>query len=118
MSESLKSLHIRSKVWIEDSAGKVVFGLGRLRMLEAIHRSGSIHSAAKELKMSYRALWGRIKATEKRLGKALLVRVVGGASGGGSRLTPFAAELMENFQKLNQTVESQCDRMFDHDFKR
>jgi len=91
--------------------------LGRLRMLEAIQRAGSIHAAAKELKMSYRALWGRIKATEKRLGKTLLVKSVGGASGGGSRLTPFAAELMENFQKLNHSIELQCDQMFETDFQ-
>ena len=68
-----KLFYIRSKVWMEDEEGNVVFGLGRLRILEAIQRLGSINAAAKELKMGYRAIWGRITASERseerRLGK-------------------------------------------------
>ena len=64
-------LSIKSKIWIEDESGKVVFGTGRLRILELVDRYGSIHAAAKELKMSYRAVWGKIKATEERLGQSL-----------------------------------------------
>ena len=36
---------VRSKIWIEDSKGKVIFGLGRYRILEAIRRLGSMHAA-------------------------------------------------------------------------
>ena len=88
---------IRSKIWFEDDSGEVIFGLGRLKMLEAIERQGSIQAAAKELKMSYRALWGRITATENRMGRQLLTRNIGGASGGGSQLTPFAKKFDGKF---------------------
>ncbi|WP_245589031.1 winged helix-turn-helix domain-containing protein [Desulfatirhabdium butyrativorans] len=73
-------------------------------MLEAIERNGSIQAAAKELKMSYRALWGRITATEKRMGRQLLTRNVGGSSGGGSRLTPFAKTLLESFREIHRRI--------------
>ncbi|MEE4112227.1 MAG: ModE family transcriptional regulator, partial [Desulfobacteraceae bacterium] len=53
--------HIRSKLWIEDAQGNVVFGLGRYRILDAIDRLGSLQAAAKDLRMSYRAVWCRIK---------------------------------------------------------
>lgn len=74
-----KRLYSRSKIWIEDAEGKVVFGSGRLRILKAIQKTGSIHAAAKELKMGYRAVWARIHATEKRLGIQLLEKQIGGA---------------------------------------
>ncbi len=111
--EEKKAFYIRSKVWIEDDAGNVVFGLGRMRILEAVQRLGSINAAAKELKMGYRAIWGRITASEERLGKPLLVRNIGGSSGGGSELTPFARSLMERFRTLHRTVEIESDALFD-----
>ncbi|MFH1156954.1 MAG: LysR family transcriptional regulator [Pseudomonadota bacterium] len=96
-----------------DDSGDVVFGLGRLNILDAVHRSGSIQAAAKELGMSYRAVWARIKATESRLGQELLVRSIGGKAGGGSRLTPYALELMERFRKLHSTLSHEADKLFD-----
>jgi molybdate transport system regulatory protein len=118
MSDTSTSFHIRSKVWIEDSEGNVVFGLGRLKMLEMIQRLGSIQAAAKELKMSYRALWGRIKATEERIGEQLLVRNIGGSSGGGSELTLFAQILMEQFRQLHKLTVSESDKLFENIFSR
>jgi molybdate transport system regulatory protein len=103
---------IRSKIWFEDDSGEVIFGVGRLKMLEAIERQGSIQAAAKELKMSYRALWGRITATENRMGRQLLTRNIGGASGGGSQLTPFAKILLENYQDIHRRIAIESDRLF------
>ena len=111
--EKIHSLHIRSKIWIEDESGNVVFGLGRLRILDAINRLGSIQGAAKELKMGYRAVWGRIKATEERLNRPLLVRNIGGNAGGGSQLTPFALALVEQFRQLQHQVLSESDAAFE-----
>ncbi|MBS3757928.1 MAG: LysR family transcriptional regulator [Desulfobacterales bacterium] len=113
MNQGFKNVFPRSKIWLADSEGNVVFGLGRLRMLEAIERNGSIHAAAKELGMSYRGIWGRIKATEERLGEPLLFRNIGGRSGGGSELTDFAKQLMLQFRKLHQSVVKESDQLFE-----
>ena len=107
-----KQLYSRSKIWIEDAAGKVVFGSGRLRILKAIQKTGSIHAAAKELKMGYRAVWARIHATEERLGIQLLEKQIGGAAGGGSRLTSLAEELLNSFTRLEQEIEEETDARF------
>jgi len=85
---------------------------GGLKMLEAIERQGSIQAAAKELKMSYRALWGRITATENRMGRQLLTRNIGGASGGGSQLTSFAKILLENYRDIHRRIAMESDRLF------
>lgn len=98
---------IRSKIWIEDRQGLAVFGPGRYRILEAVDRLQSLQAAAKDLKMSYRAVWCRIKVSEERLGKALVAR-----EGRGSRLTPFARELMVAFQEIQTKVRSESDAVF------
>jgi molybdate transport system regulatory protein len=113
MKKKTNYLSIRSKRWVADGSGKVVFGLGRLKILDAIKRNGSILAASKELGMSYRAVWGRIKATEDRLGYPLLTRNIGGKTGGGSQLTSFALELMERFRKLHRLVAEESDKLFE-----
>lgn len=107
-----KRLYSRSKIWIEDAEGKVVFGSGRLRILKAIQKTGSIHAAAKELKIGYRAVWARIHATEERLGIQLLEKQIGGAAGGGSRLTQIAEELVHTFTCLEKEIEEETDVRF------
>ncbi len=99
---------VRSKIWIEDSNGKVIFGLGRYRILEAISRLGSMQSAAKELHMSYRAVWMRVRSSEKRMGKELIVR-----EGKGSRLTPFAENMMKQYRRLQSVVQTETDEVYE-----
>jgi molybdate transport system regulatory protein len=101
------SFAIRSKIWIEDADGNVVFGMGRYRMLAAIRDTGSLNATAKALKMSYRAVWMRIRTSEERLGKTLVE-----TQGNGSRLTPFAERLMKQFDKLHAQVNHQSDDFF------
>jgi len=105
-------LSVKSKVWIENENGQLIFGTGRLYILQAISRHGSIHAAAQELQMSYRAVWGKIRATEKRLGRDLLDRKTGGVRGGGSKLTPFAKQILERFAKLNDLTKASADELF------
>ena len=106
--ENLKNkFAVRSKIWIADKNGKVAFGLGRFRILEAIDRLGSMNSAAAELSMSYRSVWCRIRESEERIGRKLVVR-----KGQGSVLTPFARDLMKQFIKLNLKLQKDADKMF------
>ena len=114
----LSKLTIKSKVWVEDEGGKVVFGAGRLRILELVDQHGSIHAAAKELKMSYRAVWGKIKATEDRLGQPLVRRKPDGARRGGSVLTPFARVIMDMFRQMQTLVEKEADNLFQNAFSK
>ncbi len=113
MNAEKKMFHVRSKIWIEDDQGNVVFGLGRFKIFSAIKEHGSIHGASKAMKMGYRAIWARIKATEDRLGQKLLIKKTGGAKGGGSQLTPLTERLMEEFTKLHKHVEQESDDQFE-----
>lgn len=108
MKQAKKSFAVRSKIWIEDAEGNVIFGLGRYRILEIIGRLGSMHAAAKELQMSYRAVWMRIRTSEERIGKPLVARWKR-----GSRLTPFAENLMKQFKRLHRIVETESDEVYE-----
>lgn len=107
MPETKHTFSIRSKIWIEDDTGNVVFGMGRYRILSAIQRLGSLQAASKELKMSYRAVWCRIKASEERIGAPLVERV-----GNGSRLTPYAENLMKQYKRLRVILLDESDEVF------
>lgn len=112
VSKEPRKLAIKSKIWIEDEKGDVVFGSGRLRILNAIEEHGSILAASKELHMSYRAVWGKIKATEERLGQSLLSKRAGGAQGGGSELTPLGRALVERFKQLQAQTQTTANDLF------
>jgi len=99
---------VRSKVWVEDNEGNVIFGLGRYRILEAVGRLGSLQAAARELKMSYRAVWMRVRASEERMGRTLVER-----EGKGSRLTPFAENLMKQYRRLMAAVHQESDEVYE-----
>lgn len=102
-----KNFVIRSKIWIEDDHGNVVFGDGRYRILDAVDRLKSLQKAALELKMSYRALWGRVRASEERLGQTLVER-----EGRGSCLTPFARKLMVQYRELHGCIRHELDDVY------
>lgn len=112
MNATHPRLTVKSKIWIEDEDGNVVFGSGRMRILSAVEEYGSIMAAAKSLGMSYRAVWGKIRATEQRLGQPILEKQTGGFHGGGSTLTPFGKVLIERFRQLELMTRTSADTFF------
>ena len=97
-SEATLRLHL----WFETSDG-MLFGLGRVQLLQLVRDLGSLNKAAKALGMSYRAAWGRIRNTEERLGFPVVAK-----SGGrkGFTLTPEGEQLLEAFQQWYEGVEA------------
>ncbi|MEN6318957.1 MAG: LysR family transcriptional regulator [Syntrophaceae bacterium] len=98
-------MKIRHKVWLERN-GKNIFGRGREELLHAIEEHHSLYGAAKKLNMSYRAAWGRLKASEARLGVKL---TSSDGQGKGLHLTPEAKDLLEKYDKLEHDVEAFLD---------
>jgi molybdate transport system regulatory protein len=104
-------MEIRSKVWIE-VGGEPVFGRGRMFLLQAIGKHGSINRAAKEINISYRKAWSYINAMEERLGMRLVERHAGGKNGGGASLTPEAREFLEKYEVLEEGIRDVVDVRF------
>ena len=106
-------MEIKYKIWIEKD-GKVIFGKGRDDILKAITEQHSLNAAAKKLEMSYRAAWGRLKASEERLGMKL---VDINPKEKSMQLTEQARAMIDLFEKLEKDVE-QLLHTADQDFKK
>ncbi len=93
-------MKIKYKVWFEKD-GKVIFGSGRRELLRAVDNCNSLHAAAKQLHMSYRAAWGRLRASEARLGMKL---VEPHPTGRALHLTADARALLKRFDELDRKM--------------
>lgn len=87
------------------SQGQVVFGKGVSELLCLCQEHHSLHMAAKAMAMSYRKALYVVRRAEEGFGRQILEKTIGGAGGGGSRLTPFGHQLVENFQRLEQELD-------------
>ncbi|HHX86730.1 MAG TPA: LysR family transcriptional regulator [Firmicutes bacterium] len=100
----------KCKIWLE-ADNSVVFGGGWLAIFQAIDECGSINQAAAKLGMSYRAAWGKVTSTEKRLGIKLVNKHAGGARS-GSELTPEARKIMNAYLRFKQESIQAVDQLF------
>ena len=101
------SLKVRSKIWVQNDEGSLVIGTGRLRILEAIQELGSMNKASQKLKQPFRAVWGKIKATEQRCGFKLVE-----TTSEGSKLTRQGLELLWAYTRLRNRCEKYVDVQF------
>lgn len=113
-SHSKDDLNLRFKLWL-DRGGKA-FGLGPLKLLRLVRDRGSLRQAAAEMSMSYNKAWHLLRDLEARLGFSLVERSVGGASGGGSRLTREAEELVDAYGALYEEAEVMLRDLFARHF--
>lgn len=97
-----KTPTMRLHLWLESQEG-LFFGIGRAQLLAQIETHGSLKQAAAELGMSYRAAWGKIRATEAALGQKIIQR--SGYRRQGHELTAFGKRLTEHFNRWYEAVE-------------
>jgi molybdate transport system regulatory protein len=95
-------MEIKHKLWLEKD-GRVIFGPGRFELLEAVEECQSLSAAAKKLKMSYRAAWGRLRASEDRLGMPL-VELTDNRQ--GMHLTEEAKRMKDAFVELEKKINA------------
>lgn len=107
-------MRIAYKVWL-DSDGKA-FGEGPYQLLRHVERMGSLYKAAAEMGMSYSKAWRLIGKLEKRLNFRLLERYIGGASGGGSLVTPKARDLLGRYEKFRKDVDRVLEKTYKKHF--
>lgn len=99
----VEGISAEHKLWLEKNGA--IFGDGLYNLLSSISSLGSISQAARVMEMSYRTAWGKIRATEKKWGISLVVARVGGETGGWTKLTPEAEELLKTYCSLQQEVD-------------
>jgi molybdate transport system regulatory protein len=107
-------LKIAYKVWL-DNDGKA-FGEGPYKILKQIEKTGSLHQAAIDLKISYRKAWVMIRIVEDKLGFDFLERKVGGIAGGGSQLTPAGKAFLKKYKEFRKDIEKILKKTYQKHF--
>jgi molybdate transport system regulatory protein len=79
-------------------------GPGKVRLLEAIGRTGSISQAGKSLGMSYRRAWLLIDDMNRCFRDAVVSAKPGGSRGGGAALTEFGAAVVRDYRAIESAA--------------
>ena len=95
---------IDGRLWLRKSEHSFL-GKGRIELLEQIERTGSISKAAKAMKMAYKAAWDSLDAMNNLAEEPLVDKSTGGKGGGGTKLTPYAKQLIETYRVIHEEHE-------------
>lgn len=78
----------------------IAIGQGKADLLEAIHRTGSISGAARDLAMSYRKAWLLVDEMNQCFRSPVVLAIKGGLRGGGAQVTPLGLEALARFRQI------------------
>jgi molybdate transport system regulatory protein len=96
---TLQSPQLRIRV---DLAPGCSIGPGKVSLIEAIEREGSLSVAARSIGLSYRRAWNLLADLNRSFAEAVVETAVGGRSGGGARVTKFGQSLAAEFRALER----------------
>src|SRR3954467_14184599 len=82
----------------------IALGPGKIDLLEAIARTGSITAAAKDLGMSYRRAWLLVDTMNRNFRTPLVAAGAGGTHGGGAALTAAGADVIARYRRIEHTA--------------
>jgi molybdopterin-guanine dinucleotide biosynthesis protein B len=106
------NLKLKSSHYIVDDQNRIVMAEGRMMLFEAIMATGCITQAAKQMGMSHKSAWSKLRSTEARLG----TKVVHNDNGKGTRLTLAGWDLLKSYKQIKQQCISADDEVFDAHF--
>jgi molybdate transport system regulatory protein len=86
----------------------VRIGWGKIVLLEAIDREGSISAGARAVGMSYRRAWLLVEETNAQLRAPAVATNVGGKSGGGAGLTEAGRALIAAYRTIEAKARESC----------
>ena len=87
-------------------------GPGKIALLEAIAKSGSISAAARRLGMSYRRAWLLVEEINGALRQPAVVAATGGQHGGGAALTPIGERVVDLYRAIEGQAHTSASEEF------
>jgi len=85
--------------------GDIAVGPGKIELLEAIARTGSLTSAARALGMSYRRAWLLVDTMNRCFPGPVTASEAGGERGGRTQLTALGETLVERYRRIERRAE-------------
>jgi molybdate transport system regulatory protein len=89
----------RLRIYIDDIPA---IGPGKVALLEAIIKTGSIRAAALSLEMSYNRAWLLINEMNDCFKQPVVIGSSGGSKGGGAMVTESGHRLVEEYRLLEK----------------
>ena len=83
----------------------IAVGPGKIDLLEAIGKTGSITAAGRSLGMSYRRAWLLVDTMNRCFRRPVVETESGGRSGGGTRLTGTGTEALRRYRSAEKLAE-------------
>ena len=81
-------------------------GPGKIALLEAIARTGSISAAGRSLRMSYRRAWQLVEELNRLFAQPLVTAHPGGQGGGGAALTEAGALVAATYRGVEAEAQA------------
>jgi molybdate transport system regulatory protein len=79
---------------------EIALGPGKVELLKAIQKTGSIRQAALNLQMSYMRAWLLVRTMNQCFKEPLVIADRGGSAYGGAKLTPTGVSALELYERL------------------
>ena len=105
-------LKLESSHYIVDDQNRIVMAEGRMMLFEAIIATGCITQAAKQVGMSHKSAWSKLRSTESRIG----TKVVHNDKAKVTRLTRAGWDLLKSYKQIKKQCLSANDEIFDAHF--
>jgi molybdate transport system regulatory protein len=105
------NINLHYSIWMTTESGENVISDERMLLLGAIKELGSLRAAALHMKISYRKAWGDLRATEKFLGFALIMKHRGGKDGGSTLLTDEGIRLIDAYHDFRNEFQESVNKV-------
>lgn len=106
-AEACVRLKLKAQVMLGD---EIAMGPGKADLLDAIARTGSISAAGRALGMSYRRTWMLVDTMNRCWQEPLVTTTMGGAQGGGAKVTAFGAKVLQRYRELEQIIHDDSSK--------
>ena len=111
-----KRVGVKAKVWLT-LGPRTLFGEGKADLLEAVDRLGSLRSAAKSMRMSYRHAWGLLRELDEAAGFAFLEHS-GSGPRSSLRLTREGRRFVDVYRRFRESLDHLVQERFRRAFDR
>jgi molybdate transport system regulatory protein len=105
----MKTPHVHVRLDFSESCS---VGPGKIGLLEAVERTGSLSAAARSLGVSYRRAWLLLHSVNNSFSEPAVELSVGGKDGGGTQLTDFGRTLTRTYRNFAADVDALSARAF------
>lgn len=106
-SHSLSAAELRLRV---DFGAFGAIGPGKIRLLELIGEHGSISTAGRTMKMSYRRAWLLVESLNLAFREPVVSTQRGGSDGGGATLTAFGRDLIARYRAIETEAATAVEK--------